>query len=469
MDTPRQAPSNRPVKRGDILEVDVDALVYGGRALARIDGYVVFIPHAAPGDRVRIRITKRKSGYAEGELLAVVEPAPERIAPPCSLFGACGGCTWQHLPIRLQEHWKERIITEALHPVRSLQDAPIEIEPIVPSPQPYHYRNKMEFTFGRATPDGPLKLGFHMPGNWKHILDVEKCWLQPGPLDALLAAAREEGMRQWLSAWNPMRHEGILRHLVIRWSEHEQAALVAILTGKRTGFDFEAFRKAIVAACPQIKGVMWGLNSGKSDVARAEEVLGNWGEQIIEERLGDLRFQISLQSFFQTNTKGAQLLYQTASDFLDLTGNERLFDAYCGTGTIGIFCAHQAKEVYGIELLREAVWDARKNAEANGLTNCTFMAGDMAAALPNLLKGIPGQFDRLVVDPPRGGMDKKALSQLLDLRAPVMVYVSCNPTTMARDLQIAVEAGYRVDRVRAVDMFPQTYHIECVTRCVLES
>jgi 23S rRNA (uracil1939-C5)-methyltransferase len=466
---PQAARKSNGIKRGDIVEADVESLVYGGRALARVDGYVLFVPHAAPGDCVRVRVTRRKSSWGEAELVSIVSPAPERIAPPCPLFGSCGGCSWQHLPIRMQEHWKERIIAEALHPAQALQKDPIVIEPIVPSPTPFHYRNKMEFTFGRSEPDGPLLLGFHTPGNWRDVLDVPECWLHPAPFNAILTAARREGQRQWLSAWNPSRNEGMLRHLVVRWSDHEQAALVAVLTGKRTGFDFEAFRKALVEACPQIKGVTWGLNAGKSDVARAEEVLGTWGEQSLEERLGSLRFRVSLQSFFQTNTRGALQLYSVAREYLGLTGRERLFDAYCGTGTIGIFCAGQAREVYGIDLVREAIWDARANAEANGLRNCTFMAGDMARALPSLLGAIPGKFDRLVVDPPRGGMDKRALDQLLALRVPVMVYVSCNPTTMARDLQAAVQAGYRIERVRPVDMFPQTYHIECVTRCVLAS
>jgi 23S rRNA (uracil1939-C5)-methyltransferase len=373
------------------------------------------------------------------------------------------------MPAAVQQHWKARVVADALRQVPGIDPSSVEIEPLVPSPDDWHYRNKMEFTFGQESAGAPLKLGFHLPGNWKHILNVEKCWLQPDPLNRLLEAARLEGVRQRLDAWNPVMHQGMLRQLLIRWSVAEGRALVALLTGRARDLDFDAFRRAICDACPEVKGFIWGLNANRSDVARADEVIQTWGEDTLVERLGKLEFRVSLGSFFQTNTRGAEKLYQVAKDYLGLTGRERLLDAYCGTGTIGLFCADKAREVYGLELVREAVWDARENAARNGIKNATFMAGDMAATLPTLLGGIEGPIDRLVVDPPRSGMDKKALSALLEIRAPVLVYVSCNPTTMARDLTQIHEAGYRLDRLRPVDMFPQTYHIECVARCVLDS
>ncbi|MCB2154968.1 23S rRNA (uracil(1939)-C(5))-methyltransferase RlmD [bacterium] len=433
-----------------------------------MDGYVVFVPYTAPGDRVKARVYKSKSSHGEANLLEIVRPSESRIDALCPLFTRCGGCSWQHLPMDVQEHWKADIVAGALRQVKGLDPADVILDPIVSSPNPFHYRNKMEFTFGQEGPDAPLKIGFHMPGNWKHILDVEQCWLHPQPFEALLTAAREEGVRQGLSSWNPMRHEGMLRQLVVRWSEYEQRALVAILTGAQKGFDFQAFVRALTEACPQVKGIVWGLNSGRSDVARAEDVIETWGEDVLEEHLGSLKFQISLASFFQTNTLGAVGLYSVAKDYLGLTGCERLLDAYCGTGTIGLFCADQAQHVYGIEVVRDAIWDARMNATRNGIENTTFMAGDMASTLPSLLGGIEGPVDRLVVDPPRSGMDKKALAQLVAIKAPVLVYVSCNPTTMARDLQQIFDGGYKIERLRPVDMFPQTYHIECVARCVLE-
>jgi 23S rRNA (uracil1939-C5)-methyltransferase len=394
----------------------------------------------------------------------VISPSPTRVDPKCSLFTKCGGCSWQHLPIEEQHRWKERIVHDSL---RSLPNAEsIQVKPLVASPETWRYRNKMEFTFSQNE-DASLVCGFHKPGNWKEILNVEQCFLAPESIEKILVAAVAEGQRQETSAWNPRRHEGTLRHLVLRHSVEENAVLGMLLTGDRN-LDFEAFSKALFAAEPTLKGISWGLNEGRSDVARASEILDTRGEETFVERLGPYHFRISMASFFQTNTRGAEKLYDTAKEALELTGNERMLDAYCGTGTIGIYCADQLKELYGIEIIQEAIWDARENAASNGIDNATFMAGDMRKALPILMGAIEGRINRLVVDPPRGGMDKKALKKLLELQAPVMVYVSCNPTTMCRDLEAAIEAGYRIESVTPVDMFPHTYHVECVAKLKLE-
>lgn len=464
--TPRKR-KGPPVDKGDAVELAVESLAYGGKGIARIDNYVVFVGGAAPGERVRASITKRKASHAEAELLEVLDRSPQRVDPPCDVFGRCGGCSWQHLSIEGQLEAKQRIVRDALRPLAGRIDLDAVLEPIVPSPRPYHYRNKMEFTFGREgnDPEGAITLGFHYPGDWKRILDVRKCWLQPEPLTALLDACRAEGARQRLSVWSPREHKGTLRQLLLRWSEHEQRAVVALLTADEE-IDFEAFRQAVCAACPQAKAIVWGINSGRSDVARPERIVAEWGEPKLVERIGACEFEVSLTSFFQTNSLGAELLYETAREYLSLTGLENLVDAYCGAGTIGIFCAKDARAVYGVEIVADAVRDARRNAARNGLRNCTFVAGDMGEVLGRALGAVEGPVDRLVVDPPRSGMDKRALAQLIAIRAPVMAYVSCNPTTMARDLEQILDDGYRVDRLRAVDMFPQTYHIECVARCV---
>ncbi|HMX61886.1 MAG TPA: 23S rRNA (uracil(1939)-C(5))-methyltransferase RlmD, partial [Candidatus Sumerlaeota bacterium] len=259
---------------------------------------------------------------------------------------------------------------------------------------------------------------------------------------------------------------GTLRQLVVRHSVAEDGFLALILTGDRA-FDFGSFADALMRAEPRLKGIAWGLNAGQSDVARASDVLETRGADTLEEKLDDFTFRVSLASFFQTNTRGAAKLYRIVRDSLELTGKERLLDAYCGTGTIGIFCASGAREVYGIELVQDAIHDARENAARNGLRNTMFMAGDMRLVLPAMMNAIEGRIDRLVVDPPRGGMERKALDQLLALRAPRIAYVSCNPTTMARDLVPAIEAGYAVECVTPVDMFPQTYHVECVAKLTL--
>jgi 23S rRNA (uracil1939-C5)-methyltransferase len=457
--TPQQ-PDTRP-KKFDLVEVEVHGLAYGGAGVARRDGFVMFVPHTAPGDLARVKVLKRKASYGEGKLIEVVRPAPERIEPVCPLAGHCGGCAWQHLPYTEQLRWKQQIVADALRPVA--QEG-IAVEPIVPSPDAFRYRNKMEFTFGTDAASGALIAGFHRPEDWRRILDAERCWLAPEPVERTLRAAVAEAARQGLGAWDPRVHRGMLRQLVVRHSVTENRLIALLLTGERTGLDFAAFAAALRAAEPTVKGIAWGLNSRVSDVARAEEILAGDGELTLEERLGPLSFRISLESFFQSNSRAAAALYGVVRDMAELTGAERLLDAYCGTGTIAQYCAPHCREVHGIELVQEAVWDARENARRNGLANCTFMAGDMREALPRLMGAIEGRFDRVVVDPPRGGMEKKALGQLLGLRAPLFVYVSCNPTTMARDLNDAIAAGYRVERVVPVDMFPQTYHVECVAK-----
>lgn len=435
-----------------------DSLAYGGGAVARHDGFVLFTKYAAPGERAKVRVSRSKKTWGEAGLVEVLEPSPERVDPPCPLFTTCGGCSFQHLTIEAQRHWKRHIVLDALRPLPNHGDIPVE--ETVASPDTWRYRNKMEFTFAKPE-GGDLVAGFHEPGNWKNILDVEKCWLAPEAADRVLRAAVAEGKRQGLTAWNPRIHEGTFRHLVVRWSVEEQALLAMLLTGDEK-MDFPAMAKAMFDADPALKGICWGLNDGKSDVARASRVLDQQGADAFDERLGRYHFQVSLASFFQTNTRGAEKLYQVTMDALQLTGRERLLDAYCGTGTIGIFCSERVAELYGIEIVQEAIWDARSNAARNGIDNATFLAGDMRLTLPVLLNAIEGRIDRLVVDPPRGGMDKKALAQLLDIRAPRLAYVSCNPTTMARDLEAALAAGYVIEKVTPVDMFPQTYHVECV-------
>lgn len=454
------------LKRGQRIDVTIEKLTYGGRGLARTNGAVVFIPYSAPGEVVRGTVDLSKSSYAEASLDEVLKPSEERIAPRCNLFTRCGGCSWQHLPQSVQHHWKWEIVRESLYPITKIQAEEFILEPLIGSPDFFGYRNKMEFTFGQVAADPTLKLGFHLPGNWKHILDVDHCDLMPEPLNKLLHFARDEGKRQGLNAWNPVKHFGNLRQLLIRWSVYEQKAIVALLTGEKDSLDFEAFATRCFEACPFVKGLAWGLNAQESDVARPEQILAERGEMTLLETLEDKKFQVSLGSFFQTNSPGAEKLYGVVREYLGLTGVETVLDAYCGTGSIGIFCADKAKHVYGIELVKDAIWDARMNAERNGLEHCTFMAGDMATTLPLLVRSITTPLDRLIVDPPRAGLDKLALQQLINLKCPVIVYVSCNPTTMARDIQTILEAGYILERLTPVDMFPQTYHIECVARCV---
>lgn len=456
--------AERLAEKGSRIELDIEKLSYGGRGIGRLEGLTVFVDQVSPGERVAARVFRRKKNHAEARLLEVLRPSPRRRNPPCPLFGQCGGCTWQHIAYEEQLAAKQEIVRESIEHIGGLRDIPIR--PIVPSPRPWHYRNKMEFTFG-SDERGNLCCGFHEPERWQNVLDVRRCWLHPEAFNEVLEQTRAWAVRHHLDAHDPRSHSGYLRHLVIRGSEADGGILALLLTGNSEDRGITDLHDVLRRSCPSLAGFLWGVNSSLSDVARPDKILRTWGETALTDRIGNLEFRISSTSFFQTNTLGAGRLYEVARQALELDGTQTLLDAYCGTGTVGIFCADACREVWGLELLKEAVWDARENAARNSIANARFLAGDIKVTLPLLLGGPIGRVDRLVVDPPRGGMEKKALAHLLALRAPILVYISCNPTTLGRDLQVITESGYAVECITPVDMFPQTYHIEAVAQCRL--
>ncbi len=450
------------INRGDVVECVIDDLAFGGAGVARVDGYVLFVKGAAPGDRVRAHIYKRKSKHAEAEVVEVLEPSPDRIAPPCPLFGRCGGCSWQHVRYERQLVAKQSIVEQSFAHIAGVKD--VTVETIAPSPLPLRYRNKMDLTFGYS-PEGERTLGFHRPRDYKRILDVDSCLLQPEILDQAVAVCRQFMTDHNLSCYDPVTHEGLLRHLMFRYAACSGEFLTVLAsatpeTGKEPPYAELAAR--LREACPGMRGFTWGANDAVADVMRIETILYEEGEGWIEEHLGDVRFRVSAQSFFQVNTLAARLLYDAIAHGLDLDDSQVVLDAYCGTGSIGIYCAAHAQSVWGLELVKEAVWDARSNAALNELTNCRFIAGDIRQTLTLALDGMGRRPDCVIVDPPRGGMHKKALGGLLAMGAPAFVYVSCNPTTLARDVGAILEEGYQLKRVQPVDLFPQTYHVETV-------
>lgn len=455
------------IQKGSLIELEIENSAFGGRGVARRDGMVVFVDGGLPGDRVRARITKRKPQYAEARVEEVTAPSPHRTQPRCPLFGTCGGCRWQDFAYDQQLAHKQEHVADALRHIARQHD--FELRPIIASPDVWGYRNKMEFSFGRS-PEGAIDIGFHLPGDFRKIIDVERCFIQPDTLTEALgwfrrrlnAAAPDLGAR--FAAYDQRTHSGFLRHLVFRFSHTTGEFLAALLTADGAWRGIEELAEAFLAEFPQCQGFTWGINRGLSDVARMDEPRLQAGRGWIEETLGSKTFRISTFSFFQTNTRGAKLLYDVVRDFAELTGRETVLDAYCGTGTIGIYLADLAREVVGIELVTEAVWDARHNAQRNGAGNCTFLAGEMREVLKILPSTMNVRFDRIVVDPPRGGMDKKSLRYLMEICAPLLVYVSCNPTTLARDAVTLEEAGYVIEAVQPVDMFPHTYHVESVIR-----
>jgi 23S rRNA (uracil1939-C5)-methyltransferase len=448
-----------------VHSLEIESLAYGGAGVAKPEGFVVFVPGALPGDRVRARIVKKKKNHAEARLEAVESPSPDRIEAPCPLFGACGGCTWQHLPYDRQLEWKQRQVEETLEHLGGLSELPAQ-RPILASPEVWNYRNKMEYSFGQGQ-QGEVILGFHEPGRYDRIFEVPKCLIHPEPFDALLkeltAYAREHG----LSAYEQRRHTGLLRHAVMRHSRKTGGVVLVLITGKGELPDPGALAARLRGECPALQGFVWGVNTGLADVATIERTAFTWGNLRLREELNGLEFDISPLSFFQTNPSGAEVLYRSVLGMAEIGPHDRVLDAYCGTGSIALHCARAASRVVGVEISLDAIRDARVNARTNGIRNATFIAAPMREGLKLAAEAGGGSFTRVIIDPPRGGMDKRSLAGLIDLRAPVFVYVSCNPSTLARDLQTLIEAGYRVDAVQAVDMFPHTYHIEAVVRLVL--
>jgi len=449
------------VAKSDRVELTIESLAYGGKGVGRLDGYVVFVEGAVPGDRVAARIVRKKSDYGEAVIEQVIEPSPHRVEPPCPLFGSCGGCLGLNIAYEEQLRQKASQVREVLARIGRQRNLPIE--PIRPSPTLWRYRNKMDYTFG-ADPDGRLVLGLHRRGEFAGIVDVEQCLLQPERFDRAVAVVREFARRSGLPAYSQRSHQGFWRHLILRHSVAEDRILIVLVTAPGELLGLDRLLEDLVAADTHLAGFVWAINDSVADVAACKEKCFEWGENVLVEQLGRLRFRVSPLSFFQVNTRATEALYDCVAEFVEPNPALTLLDAYCGTGSIGIYCADRFARVIGIESAREAVWDARENAALNGLNNCTFLCGPVNRMVALARSVVAGRFGRVVVDPPRGGMDKRALAQLLELRSPVLVYVSCNPATLARDVVATGKAGYTIERVQPFDLFPHTPHVETVIK-----
>jgi 23S rRNA (uracil1939-C5)-methyltransferase len=446
-----------PVARDDELELDVESLAYGGNGVARIGGFVVFVRRGLPGDRVRARVTKVKRSHAEAIATAVLEPGPQRVDAPCAHFPACGGCRFQDLAYEAQLAQKQAQVRDALQRLGGIAEPPLE--EIVPCrPEVFHYRNKLEYSFAQ-TPDGPA-LGFHRAGRWDEVLEIEKCWLTTEIGNDLRDAVRDWAREEGLEAYSQADGTGYLRHLVVREGRNTGRVLVQLVTapGERfeTGYLVEVLRRF-----PQVASVHWSINDTPSEVTNLPTRL-LFGEEWIEEELCGLRFRVRPNAFLQTNTAMAEELYRLAAGAAALRGDETVWDLYCGIGTIGLTLARDALTVWGIEVSEESVACALENAELNGIGNAAFFAGNVGQVVEELLDR-SGPPDVVVVDPPRAGLAGKALRRLGRIGAPRLVYVSCNPTTFASDAKaLCEEYGYELARIRPVDMFPHTPHVESV-------
>jgi 23S rRNA (uracil1939-C5)-methyltransferase len=440
-------------ERGQELELHIDSLAFGGAGVARFGdgdhGWVVFVREALPGDTVRAVVTKRKRHYGEARLLEVVTPSPDRVAPLAEHPGA----PWQVLPYEKQLEIKSAQVDEALRRLGHLDG--FELLPIVPAVEQWRYRNKLEFSFGTDR-DGELICGFHAPGSWEDIVHVEDCMLQSERGNQarrdVLAWAREHGY----TAYDRRSQLGALRNLVIREGRRTGEIQVRLVVSDGVDVDAGTLHAAVAADSLLVTSIE---TVGETTAGGSTELVA--GDAKISEELGGLRFKLSAQAFFQTNTEMAEKLYAVAAEAAGLQGWERVYDLFCGIGTIGLSFASKSGEVWGLEIVEEAIADAIENAKANDISNTNYFAGDVRVALRELVEKA-GRPDVIVVDPPRAGLSQKVVRRVLEASPRRIVYVSCNPTTLAPNAAQMVEAGYLLKTVRPVDMFPQTPHIECV-------
>jgi 23S rRNA (uracil1939-C5)-methyltransferase len=460
--------------KGAEVELSIDKLAFGGKAMGRLGGFVVFVDHALPGQKVRVRLTRKKAQFAEARVLEVLSPAPAQVAPFCRHFGLCGGCQWQDLAYEAQLHWKALQVEECLQHLGGL-DPGVRLPPVA-SPALTCYRNKMEFTFAPRAwlpapefaaappPAGELALGLHVKGGFDRVFDLTECCLESPQTPALVTEVRRWCRQSKLPAYTTRTHRGFWRFLILREGKRTGQTLVHLITSSQGDpAAVDALGAYLLERFPSLTTLVHSLSEKKAQVAVAETSRTLWGPGYIEEELLGLRFRISAHSFFQTNPGAAEVLYDTLRGLGEFRGRETVWDLYCGAGSIALTLASQVEQVVGFELVPEAIADAHLNCRLNGVTNCRFLAGDLKERLKEAL-GAPHLYPRpevVVTDPPRAGMHPQVVQALLTLAPRQILAVSCNPATLARDLALLKE-HYEVVALQPFDLFPHTSHIECL-------
>lgn len=451
-----------------LREITIESIAAEGKAVAHVDGQVVFVPYCVPGDIVDLQVTRKKHSFMEARVERVVKPSDKRCEAVCKHYGVCGGCKWQILPYSEQLRWKQQQVTDNLVRIGKVELP--EIEPILGSEAVYGYRNKLEFTFAdhkwltaeqmrEKVPFEP-GLGFHIPNCFDKVLDIEECHLMPEVNNRLRNRVRAYAIAEGMTFYNEHTHEGMLRTLIVRMNDAGEV-MVVVVFGEDMNEKSKGLMTMIQSEFEEVVSLWYCVNKKMNDTIGDQELVLYAGKDHLIETMEDLRFKIRPKSFYQTNTRQALRLYEVAREFAGLTGKETVYDLYTGTGTIAQFVARQARQVIGIEYVEDAIEDARLNAQMNGIDNVRFFAGDMKDILTREFISEQGQPDVVITDPPRAGMHEDVVKVLLETAPKRIVYVSCNPATQARDVNL-LAADYAVRRVQPVDMFPQTQHVENV-------
>ncbi len=460
------------IKKRKAYELEIVDLAFGGKGLAKPEGFPVFIDQCVPGDIVFAKITKKKKSWAQGKLINIIKKSPLREEGRCQYCDFCGGCKWQQIGYDLQLEYKKRHVVESIEHIGRLKDIPVN--DVIPSDKIFRYRNKMEFSCSSHRWLLPEELenqsikkdfgiGLHVPGTFDRVIDIKQCEIMPDLGNRILDDVRTFISASNLPAYHLRSHEGFWRFLMLRHSVAFDTWMVNIVTKDKHIDKVQQLADILSDKYANVASIVNNITDAKSGVSTGQEEILLYGADYIREKLGKFEFKISANSFFQTNTGACEKLYEKVSEYAGLNGGEVVVDLYSGTGTIPIWLSDQAKMIYGIEIVKSAVTDAKKNAELNHIENCEFLEGDIKDVLPRLKQSIGShrEIDVMIIDPPRTGMHKDVVKHVISMEAGKIVYVSCNPATLARDLEMLARE-YEIKHIQPVDMFPHTYHIESV-------
>lgn len=446
----------QPVKKGATYIVDIVSLGHSGEGVGRYQDFTIFVPHALPGEQAVVKITEVKKNYAKGQMVKTQSASPERVAPHCDIYSKCGGCQLQHLSYEAQLKAKRQQVVDAVTRIGKLDS--VIINPTLGAKDPWYYRNKMQFPVG--TEAGKIAIGCFQQGTHS-IINTDNCYIQHDNNNKIAREMRRIITQLGINPYDEKTGSGVIRHVLGRVGVQTGEVMVVIVTATEKLPHDDKIIKALKEEIPGLVSIIQNVNSRRTNVIMGDKTTTLWGRDNITDQLGEFKFEISARSFFQVNTVQAEELYNKAIEYAGLTGRETVIDAYCGTGTITLFLARHAAKVYGIEIVKPAILDARRNAANNNVTNTEFIVGDAIEIMPDLFKqGIRPEV--IVVDPPRVGCEKPVLEAFVNMKPERIVYVSCNPATLARDLAVLAEHGYNTREIQPVDMFPQTFHVESV-------
>jgi 23S rRNA (uracil1939-C5)-methyltransferase len=451
-----------PVQKNDFIDVIFEDLTHDGAGVAKVDGYPLFVPNGLPGEKAKIKVIKVNKGYGFGRLVEILEQSPHRVDAPCPIYKECGGCQLQHLSYEGQLKAKEKQVRDVMTRIGKLEN--VKVHPVIGMNDPWRYRNKAQVPVGER--EGGLIAGFYQQRSHE-IIDMQECMIQQEKNDEVVRVVKDICERYGVTAYQEEKHKGMLRHIMARHGMVTGEVMVVLVTRTADLPNKNKITDEIIAQIPGVKSIIQNINSKKTNVILGDETKVLWGEEVIYDFIGDVKFAISSRSFYQVNPEQTKVLYNKALEYANLSGEDTVIDAYCGIGTISLFLAKKAQRVYGVEIVPEAIEDANRNAELNGISNVEFAVGEAEIVIPKWYEdGI--RADVLVVDPPRKGCDEALLQTIIAMKPKKVVYVSCNPATLARDLRILEDGGYKTLEVQPVDMFPHTTHVECVAQILLK-